>query len=935
MIASCHNEHILPTYRRAKRSFCITTLLESREAAQQLFYDGQYLEACDLYESMYVRFPEQAIEVLAEFYDLIQTLPKGVSRYELYQSRFFDFQLKPGDRVLDVGSGNDPFPLATHLADIALEDNAYGRAGVPLRRAGTKPIFECDLEDMRGFREKEFDFVYCSHVLEHVRNPAKACAELMRIGKRGFIETPTRGKDLWLGTAAVSNHRWAVEHVRNCLIFSEYESHEIDGLQCDLLLRMHVAPESRREKALTALMYLRADLVNTMLVWENAFAFEVRPAKNINSIPEEGKHIEGQSDDRWNDALPIGNVVNNLPHYLPNTAYSPSGRGKEETASHVSQKSCVFINTYYEAFLKQHYDTHPNLAMRSYQEQHASLQSACFGDSDFYSSNIRKAGWGAIDLIVNCRPLQAAWAKEQGITKEISPIAVAIEQIRSLRPQVLYLQDLGLATKQFCEAVRPSVELIIGQIASPIPLQAYLDGFDILISSFPHFVDEFRAQGRVAYYQPLAFDPRLLAGLEAGRRDLSVTFIGGLSPSHRDRQEFLAMLARSTPIQFWGYGTETLVQRGADASRCHGEAWGFDMFALLARSGITVNHHIDVAKSNANNMRLFEATGCGALLITDYKTNLSDLFEIGEEVVAYRSVEECMELIGYYLVHQDEASAIAKRGQVRTLRDHTYEIRMRHTAELLDRHLQLKLGSHRLPDPDLQQVSYGHVLIQPHQVTTDLAQSWRSDRIPLKQRALVQRELQDMYRGQPPVVFGVLADALRPHVRPQMQVMEVGCASGYYYEVLEYLLKTRIKYLGVDFSDAMIRLARSLYPGARFEVGDGGALRFEDRSIPVVVSSCVLLHVQEYALHIAEAARVASQIVVFHRTPIARRAETRHFKKYAYGVETLELRFNEAELLKICADAELELITQCTYSEHPERDEFDTTYVFRTGTERA
>lgn len=63
---------------------------------------------------------------------------------------------------------------------------------------------------MSAFRDKEFDFVYCSHVLEHVRDPAKACAELMRIGKRGFIETPTRGKDLWLGTAAVSNHRWAV-----------------------------------------------------------------------------------------------------------------------------------------------------------------------------------------------------------------------------------------------------------------------------------------------------------------------------------------------------------------------------------------------------------------------------------------------------------------------------------------------------------------------------------------------------------------------------------------------------------------------------------------------------------------------------------------------------------------------------------------------------
>jgi SAM-dependent methyltransferase len=290
------------THKRSKCQFDIVTLDESRRSAQRLFHEGQYLAACDLYEILYVRFPEQAIELLAELYDLYQTLPKGVGRYTLYQARLFDFQFEPTDRVLDIGSGNDPFPLATHLADIALEDNAYGRAGAPLRRAGTKPIYECDLENMSGFRDKEFDFVYCSHVLEHVRDPAKACEELMRIGKRGFIETPTRGKDLWLGTAAVSNHRWAVENVHDCLIFSEYEPHEIVGLQCDLLLRMHVAPESRREKALTALMYLKAELINTMLMWRDSFAFEVRPAGTGWRSPESHRHAGDMLDDRWNNS---------------------------------------------------------------------------------------------------------------------------------------------------------------------------------------------------------------------------------------------------------------------------------------------------------------------------------------------------------------------------------------------------------------------------------------------------------------------------------------------------------------------------------------------------------------------------------------------------------------------------------------------------------
>ncbi len=929
ILAPCSNVRVPLNRRRPKTCLEVSTLQESRRKAQLLFHDDQYLDACDLYEVLYMRFPDQAVELLAELYDLYQSLPKGLSRYELYQARLFDFQLKPGDRVLDIGSGNDPFPLATQLADVTLEDNTYGRAGAPLKRLGDKPICTCNLEDMSGFHDKEFDFVYCSHVLEHVHDPAKACAELMRIGKRGFIETPTRGKDLWLGTAAVSNHRWAVEIVQDCLVFSEYTEYEIQGFQCDLLLRMHVAPESRREKALTALMYLKADLINTMLVWQDTFAYEVHRGSDGGCAHSNDGHAGDLHDDTRRRKRIDGIHLAKDPSQPSLKTATSFGKVEEATGPNTTKKVCVFINTYYEAFLTQHYTSHPQLARLPYQKQQGSLQTTCFGDSDFYSCGLRKAGWEAVDLIVNCQPLQDSWAKVRGIVNGAHLIAVAIEQIRELKPQVLYLQDLGIGTQEFIAAARPHVDLIVGQIASPIPSHAHLDGFDLLISSFPHFVETFRRQGRMAYYQPLAFDPKVLERLGNHRRDHALTFVGGVSPDHKGRYELLTALAKSLPIHFWGYGTQALGQQGVEASRLHGDVWGLDMFTVLAESTITLNHHIDVAQSSTNNMRLFEATGCGALLVTDYKDNLNDLFEIGGEVVAYRSITECADLIAYYLNHHDEAAAIAKRGQARTLRDHTYEARMRHTAELLNRHLDMKIGANRLPDPDLGRISYGRQEIEPNQVTVELAQSWQSDQIPLKQRSLVQRELLDMYRGNPPDVFRTLAESLRPYVRANIELLEIGCASGYYYEVLEYLLSIRLAYLGIDFSDAMIRLARAYYPGVRFEIGDGSALRFQERSIPIVISSCVLLHVREYALHIAEAARVASEIVVFHRTPIARRAKTKHFTKFAYGVETFEIRFNEAEFLKLCRSVGLEFIAMHSIGLEPGRDELEVTYVFR------
>ncbi len=79
----------------------------------------------------------------------------------------------------------------------------------------------------------------------------------------------------------------------------------------------------------------------------------------------------------------------------------------------------------------------------------------------------------------------------------------------------------------------------------------------------------------------------------------------------------------------------------------------------------------------------YVATGVGTLLITDRKQNLCDMFKPGNEVVAYRSPEDCVELIQYYLQHDVEREVIARAGQQRTLREHTYYHRMQELVDIL------------------------------------------------------------------------------------------------------------------------------------------------------------------------------------------------------------------------------------------------------------
>lgn len=371
----------------------------------------------------------------------------------------------------------------------------------------------------------------------------------------------------------------------------------------------------------------------------------------------------------------------------------------------------LILDTYYQAFLKATYAGHPGLAQRPYDAQLQLLLDQCFGTSDFYSSHLVAMGHDAKDLVINCAPLQSAWAREHGMALAgaflaIPPRAyrlpvmgkvlarlpgfldIAVAQITAERPDVLYCQDLNVLPPEAMAKIRPHVGLIVGQIASPLPPEPFLRPYDLILTSFPHFVTELNTLGIKSEYFRIGFEARVLERLGTVEKDVPASFVGGISRNHGRALPTLEFLAGVTPIEFFGYGADQLSPTSPIKPRHHGEVWGLDMYRALARSRVTLNRHINTAQNNANNMRLYEATGVGTLLITDMKDNLHELFEIGKEVVAYNSPEEAAELIRYYLDHEEEARAIARAGQARTLKDHTYQVRMVELADILERHLE-------------------------------------------------------------------------------------------------------------------------------------------------------------------------------------------------------------------------------------------------------
>lgn len=366
----------------------------------------------------------------------------------------------------------------------------------------------------------------------------------------------------------------------------------------------------------------------------------------------------------------------------------------------------LIIDIYYSAFLADFYQKYPEFLKQEYQTQLQALYAEKFGTSDFYSSNLNHLGCQTVDVIINTEILQKQWAKEQGIryfkglfknTPKLRRIfksnwetKILESQIMEFRPDVLYCQGLSNPDVQFLKRIKKQagIKLIVGQVACPTVFdKKKLAAFDLILTSFPHYVQRFRDIGLVSEYFRIGFEATLLQKLTKTEQMHGAVFIGGISRHHAAILETFEYLAKNTNIDFWGYGSKHLPPDSYMRARHHGEAWGLEMYNILYNSKISINRHIDAAENYANNMRLYESTGVGTMLITDAKDNLGELFEIGKEVETYRTKEELLEKINYYLTHEEERQKIALAGQQRTLHEHTYAQRMKELTAILEKYV--------------------------------------------------------------------------------------------------------------------------------------------------------------------------------------------------------------------------------------------------------
>ena len=191
--------------------------------------------------------------------------------------------------------------------------------------------------------------------------------------------------------------------------------------------------------------------------------------------------------------------------------------------------------------------------------------------------------------------------------------------------------------------------------------------FDLNLSSSRTMVEQYRLLGAKARYFPEGFHLRP-EFQEIPSIQYPLSFVGA---NREDRRELIRTVREyGFKLSLFGAGwpggqmaeTPWRVYRASQLNLGIGFASPSRVTALKARD--------------------FECPGARGCYLTTYNWELCEHFDIGREILCYRSVEELVEMLAYYLKRPDECAAIALAGSKRAEAQHTWEARFREIFKL-------------------------------------------------------------------------------------------------------------------------------------------------------------------------------------------------------------------------------------------------------------
>lgn len=368
----------------------------------------------------------------------------------------------------------------------------------------------------------------------------------------------------------------------------------------------------------------------------------------------------------------------------------------------------VQVETFYDAYMNAFYRSRPDMAAAPFAAQISALLDDGFSAAHNIAPHLSGLGYEAHFIVANCAPAQFAWLREHRLPPPPPAeayVAILRQQIDILDPDVLYFSNASICSRALLDALKRRPKMVMGWHGAPVPPGADWSMYDVMLSGLAGMREwALRIGARAtAHFMP-GFPAALADAVGMVEEGDDVVFAGSWTPvQHARRNELLAFLGAAAARD--GFGCAFHVPVPAAALPDTVARWRREpVFALAmqralkggrivfdCRSAITAalpdGRLVDLAGDETVNMRLFEATGSGAFLLTHAQSNLARYFEPGREIETYANENELIEKVRYYLATPQARRMIAEAGHLRCRRDHNLMDRARDFDAIVRRYM--------------------------------------------------------------------------------------------------------------------------------------------------------------------------------------------------------------------------------------------------------
>jgi len=188
-------------------------------------------------------------------------------------------------------------------------------------------------------------------------------------------------------------------------------------------------------------------------------------------------------------------------------------------------------------------------------------------------------------------------------------------------------------------------------------------------------------------------------------------------------------------------------------------------------------------------------------------------------------------------------------------------------------------------------------------------EAWKNPNMPVIQRKLVDFELNELKNnGKTFEVYEALKTALDLLFKDKalkdlknVSILDVGCSTGYYYDVIKhYYPDKNITYVGCDYNEKSIELAKKYNENVAFEVQDATELKYPEKVFDIVLASGILTYVPDTYRLLDSITKVCKHYVILHRVNI--RKQPFILKSYVYDNEVIKKYFTVDRIKRLMGD---------------------------------